>query len=269
MCRFSAYIGTNKLLVDELIIKPKDGLYERSKIANPKRRAMDLDGCGLAWYDFDIDNRIGLFTSTKPLWQCNNLLNLSQKITSNCFLGHIRAANIGAICEQNTHPFVMDNYAMAHEGQIENFGVIKRSLINTLDEDLFLNIKGNTDSEHLFALIIQFLRQNSGNIIEATTKAIQWIIDNQKNQTAKARLNLIIIHQHEILATRFASTLHEATELYFCSKQDRNQSIESLMISSEAIGIPNATWQLCKKNHYIYCNIPKNTLEVDALNILL
>ena len=74
-------------------------------------------------------------------------------IKSKTVIGHIRQANSGAICLQNTHPFIRQmwgkNWTFAHNGQLKDFS-------NALPVKLHLPV-GSTDSEHAFCWLLDQL----------------------------------------------------------------------------------------------------------------
>ena len=52
---------------------------------------------------------------------------------------------------------------MMHNGGIPQFQRIRRKLLALLDDDVFDWIKGQTDSEHVFALLMQQIREMRGS----------------------------------------------------------------------------------------------------------
>jgi glutamine amidotransferase len=162
MCRLVAYLGVKPILLGELIEKPENSLINQSKSAKNGCHIVNADGFGLSWYDQEVDNKPGIFKSIQPAWNDKNLSHIAQKVASNCFLGHIRASTIGDVTFNNCHPFSYQEYSFAHNGTIRQFEKLRRDLINFIDEELFLSIKAQTDSEHLFFLIMHFLKQGEG-----------------------------------------------------------------------------------------------------------
>ena len=155
MCRFVAYLGKKSILLNELLVKPKNSLINQSRDAKEGRLGLNADGFGLGWYSHEIDKIPGVFKSTQPAWNDNNLKHLANKIKSSCFLAHVRASTVGDIVLNNCHPFSYHEYAFVHNGTIRFFDKIKRQIINELDDIIFSEIKAQTDSEHLFFLIMQ------------------------------------------------------------------------------------------------------------------
>jgi predicted glutamine amidotransferase len=71
----------------------------------------------------------GMYHSTEPAWNDQNLRELSGHITSPLFFTHIRAAIASAVQETNCHPFRHNRWLFMHNGYINEFARIKRDLI--------------------------------------------------------------------------------------------------------------------------------------------
>ncbi len=264
MCRFVAYFGYEEILLNELLSKPKNSLIKQSHEAREGIHGINADGFGLAWYSLDISPTPGIFKSTQPAWNDNNLIHLSQKIKSLCFLAHVRASTVGDVNQNNCHPFSFEEYSMVHNGTIRNFEKYKKRLIDSIDEDLFLQIKGNTDSECFFFLIIHFLREKN-DLVLSMKKAINWITNIQENCDGFSRINIVITNGIELMATRFVSKGEKSLSLKYCSKSKEHNKISSLILSSESLSDDDKLWQELPENHYIYLNKDNMKCIVEAL----
>ena len=203
-CRFTAYLGQNPIILNDLLKKPDNSLIKQSYEAKNGKRGLNADGFGLAWYNIEVDKQPGVFKSILPAWNDKNLRQLSAKIQSSCFLAHVRASTVGGTQQNNYHPFIFEEYTMVHNGTIRNFNDYKKRWGEYLDEDLFLNIKGNTDSEYFFFLILHHLRREK-ELKAAIVQSIQWGKDLQANGETFSRINIAITNGETLIATRFAS----------------------------------------------------------------
>jgi len=127
MCRLVAYLGS-PILTDEIIVKPKNSLVHQSIAAAEADYPVNGDGFGIGWYRPDIRKEPGLFKSIYPAWNDKNLLNNASFIQTNCFFAHVRAATVGDVSYENTHPFSYNEFLMMHNGGIENFDKINMIL---------------------------------------------------------------------------------------------------------------------------------------------
>jgi glutamine amidotransferase class II-like protein len=64
----------------------------------------------------------GLFRSTEPEWNDQNLRELTQAIESPLFFSHVRAAAGPPIQQTNCHPFRFGNWLFMHNGALAAFG---------------------------------------------------------------------------------------------------------------------------------------------------
>ncbi len=76
---------------------------------------------------------------------------------SDCVLIHFRHATVGDFRADNTHPFRMRQWLFAHNGTVEGFGAIRERLVEAMPDFLRRNIRGSTDSEHVFHVLLSFL----------------------------------------------------------------------------------------------------------------
>jgi len=123
------------------------GLMERGGHTGPH-----ADGWGIAFYDGK-----GARTFHDPKPSCNSQIAQLVKtysIKSCIVISHIRKANRGRVCLENTHPFIRElwgrNWTFAHNGQLKN---IKKKKLT-----YYLPI-GTTDSEHAFCWMLGQLRE--------------------------------------------------------------------------------------------------------------
>lgn len=153
MCRWLAYRGA-PVLMENLIIKPKDNLIQQSLHARAPRTPTNGDGFGMGWYD---DRPYpGLFKSIRPAWNDMNLLDLAAHIESPLFMAHVRATSMATIQETNCHPYRYKNWLFVHNGQIADFGKVRQKLLAMVAPEYFGNILGSTDSELMFHLALTF-----------------------------------------------------------------------------------------------------------------
>ncbi len=82
---------------------------------------------------------------------------LARDVMSDCVVLHLRQPTVGDFRTQNTHPFRMRRWLFAHTGTIGRFDAIEERLRASLPDFLQRNIRGTTDSEVFFHLILSFL----------------------------------------------------------------------------------------------------------------
>ncbi|MDP7591914.1 MAG: class II glutamine amidotransferase [Litorilituus sp.] len=119
---------------------------------------------------------------------------------------HIRQANSGGVCLENTHPFTRQmwgkNWTYAHNGQLKGFK-------ETLPITLHLPI-GTTDSEHAFCWILDQLHYQFGEQ-QPTAKVLFSFIATLTSKIDELGVANIIITDGESLFAYCANNLHWIT----------------------------------------------------------
>jgi predicted glutamine amidotransferase len=151
MCRWLAYHG-GPIIVERALYSPAHSLIDQSLHSRLGAEATNGDGFGLGWYD--AGPTPGVFRSIEPAWNDANLRELSAHIRSSLFFAHIRAAIGSAVQQTNCHPFRHGRWLFMHNGYIAEFATLKRDLMLAVDESLFSEITGQTDTEVLFHLAL-------------------------------------------------------------------------------------------------------------------
>ena len=151
MCRWLAYSGS-PILLKEALYAPAHGLIDQSLHSRLGAETTNGDGFGIGWYG--APPIPGVFHSTEPAWNDQNLHELSEHISSSHFFAHVRAAIGSAVQQTNCHPFRHGRWLFMHNGYINEFDKLKRDLVLAVDPSLYPQIKGQADSEVLFYLAL-------------------------------------------------------------------------------------------------------------------
>lgn len=269
MCRLLAYKGT-PIAVDELLYKPKNSLINQSVNAKELEEPLNGDGFGIGWYSQEISPEPATFVSLNPAWSNRNLRNLAPKIKTECLIAHVRAASVGEVSESNCHPFQYKTLLMAHNGGVEHFSKIKRDLRSGLTDELYNWIKGQTDSEHIFAFLVnRILTHHSVATPESVVEAFEYTFSTLKTLMEKhgiqeeAYLNMVVTNGHFLVGTRYVSNPNEDPLTLYHSEgaryvvedgvtrmmapQDDDQAV---LVVSEKL-TDGAHWTMIPKNHFV------------------
>ncbi len=277
MCRLMAYKGT-PIIIDKLLYQPKNSLINQSSNAREIEEPLNGDGFGIGWYAQEVNNEPATFVSVSPAWSSRNLRNLAPKIKTNCMIAHVRAASVGEVSESNCHPFQYKNLLMAHNGGVENFSLIKRLLREPLTDELYNWIKGQTDSEHIFAYLVNYLYKNHKEITpDAVADAFEHTFTHINHLMKKvgiadaAYLNMAITNGKFMVATRYVSDPKEEALTLYHSEGSRyvvedgitrmeapQDDDNAVLIVSEKL-TDGKEWTLIPKNHLV--------IVEDSLNV--
>jgi glutamine amidotransferase len=153
MCRWLAYSGS-PVSLEDLLYKPQNSLVVQSRHSRLGAETTNGDGFGIGWYG--AAKTPGLFKSTDPAWNDRNLRELCAQARSRRVFAHIRASTGTPVQQSNCHPFRHGNWLWMHNGSLSGFREMKRDLAMDVRADLYPEIEGSTDSEHLFYLALTY-----------------------------------------------------------------------------------------------------------------
>lgn len=266
MCRLVAYIG-QAVLLEKVLVAPKNSIVMQSLHARETRLRTNGDGFGVGWYAPELSSDPALFTSISPAWNDRNLLHLTAKIKSPCFFAHVRSASAGGVTNYNCHPFVYGDWMLMHNGEINNFIVVKRHIRHLLEDDIYHWIKGDTDSEHLFGLFLQLskgkdLTQLSvvAAVLEDTLMQILALV-KQYGQTGPSYFNLCLTDGRRVVATRYCSSpRHKPLTLHYLTGyippalgvwEQEEKKLVYAVVSSEKLNDLNMGWEEVPPQHMV------------------
>lgn len=92
-----------------------------------------------------------------PLREPFHWADVVQDVNSHCLVAQARDATLDNSRAENTHPFRMRQWLFVHSGTIERFDSIRAQLVESLPDFIRRNIRGETDSEHIFHVLLSFL----------------------------------------------------------------------------------------------------------------
>ena len=252
MCRHIGYIGKKKDL-DSILFKHKHSLIELAyKPKHMKEAILNADGFGIAWKN---NKKFELYKNYLPIWNDLNLKSINKSISSSLVIGNVRSATI--IENQgyfNTHPFYYKNYIFSHNGYIKDYNSsTKNRLYKNLNSKYKALIKGNTDSEMIFILLMQYI-----NNLKSVKKSIQEVISAIKGNYSACMLNFILATINDkgkdiLYATKFAKGLKSPSLFYLKYKN------EYVTISSEKLN--DKVWVNVKNNSLIKVHDNKITIK--------
>lgn len=257
--------------MDKFLYEPKNSMIKQSFSAKEIEEPLNGDGFGVGWYHREISPEPAMFVSIYPAWNNRNLRYLAPKVKSECLVAHVRAASVGDVSEANCHPFHYKNYLMLHNGGVDEFIKIKRRLTSSLHEDRYRWIKGQTDSEHLFAVFLDKLeaRKKDINAEDVADSFEEMIVDmkaamKEEGITDPAYLNMVFVDGERMVGLRYVSDPSEKPlTLYYsegsryvcedgaCQMLPATADEKSVMIVSEKLTDFAEDWRPIPDNHLI------------------
>lgn len=274
MCRWIAYIG-NPIYMEEIITRPSFSLLKQSTNSrmcytkDGNILSTNGDGFGIGWYNEKLEP--GLFKDSEPAWANENLQEICSQINARIFMAHIRAASSGVVQRTNSHPFKYHNMLFQHNGHLENFDKIRRTIHNELPDNLYNNIKGTTDSETFFMLTLKHgLAKNPKNALEKTISALNKIYKKHKLKP-EFNLSCAISDGKAIYTIRYSSNRKASSQFYSndpdCISEIYNHDIKmnGVLIVSEPINQYNDKWKEMPINSF--ATIEDGKIKIEKLDI--
>jgi predicted glutamine amidotransferase len=155
MCRWMAYFG-DPILADDLLFRPEHSIIDQSLHARLGGVTTNGDGFGIGWYPSGGGTAPAVFKGTHPAWNDRNLREVATQIHTPLLFAHVRASSGTPVQRSNCHPFRHGRWLWMHNGSLAGFDKVKRDLLLAVDESLYPEIEGSTDTEALFFLALTF-----------------------------------------------------------------------------------------------------------------
>jgi glutamine amidotransferase len=260
MCRLAAYLGP-AISLQQFLIDPPHSLYRQSREPRELKYAkLNADGFGFGW--FDPDGQPAVYTHTAPIWADGNLQALARSLHQPLWIAEVRSATDGnPVHPLNTPPFCDGQRLFIHNGFITDFHQqVRPRLSGMLAPAVSAGIRGNTDSEYLFACLRQILQDDAGL---QPVRAIQRLYEQLAGLVGDhqpALLNLAVTDSGGIYAARHALN-HESPSLYYTTTEPDfpgGQLVASERFSEES------GWQVVPEHHILVLR-PNQPPELLAL----
>jgi len=164
-------------------------------LASQSRR--EPDGTGLGYFTKSGGPRI----DKQPIaaYEDRAFAEEARTVRSRTFVAHVRFGYTGEVATLNTQPFEQRGRLMANQGLVEELPKLEERL--GADRGL---VKGETDSERVFALITKLAAENGGALDRAIADAANWIARN----LPVYGLNIVLITHDELWALRYPDSDH-------------------------------------------------------------
>ena len=215
MCRALLYLG-KPVLLDNLLFQPDSALVRQSYM--PKMLHMlNLAGFGMRAWDPGSHEPAAPFayaSDSLPVFD-RNLKNLATKVAAGCVLAHVRGVAYSTQVEislQNVHPFQFPGVtlALAHNGDLARFAEMRPRLAAHVRPEFARQIRGTTDSEWIYALVLSQLEDpqmppTGTALVAAVSRAIAILREERAKLgiDTSSSLNLFVTDGRQIAAVRY------------------------------------------------------------------
>ena len=187
MCRLLGYVAPRACSVQDAVGGPTLAAFRALA-------RIHGDGWGAAWLPERGEERIGVCRSTASAADDPGFAAVARSLRSRAAFVHLRWATEGiAVTAANTHPFVADGWAFAHNGFVRS----SEALLPLLSHRHRTALRGSTDSERYFRLVLHHA-ERAGDIVGGLQRAAAVIRDS----SAPVSINAMLLAPGRLLAVQ-------------------------------------------------------------------
>src|SRR5207237_1284260 len=160
MWRLAWSVG-RPLRVGAIVSAPPHSLLVQSyRPREMQSGTVNADGYGAALWLDDANPEPALYRTAAPIWSDPNQRWMNERLVVRSLIGAVRSATPGIGFElANVQPFARGSIAFAHNGFITGFRHgVQRAIREGLGSEAYESIEGSSDSEHVFALVLDGAR---------------------------------------------------------------------------------------------------------------
>lgn len=205
MCRLYAMRANEPTRIECSLVHAQNALMRQSK--------GDAEGLvhGHGWGIADFSD--GVPKVEKQTWAAFHGEHFSKSAArtyGHTAIAHVRRATVGAQSIENTHPFEHGRWIFAHNGTVPNFLKVRDRMIRHIDPLLANDIKGTTDSEHIFHYLLGLhMHHPDAPLATILGHGLRRIIDwsLEVDATAPIGLNVVMTDGSVMVGSRHGRTL--------------------------------------------------------------
>lgn len=203
MCRHLAYLGPPRTLAS-LLYEPPQSLERQSwKPLRQREGAINADGWGVGWWDPDVRAEPARYRTAAPMWTDRSFRSVAEVVRAGAITAAVRSATPPSpIVATGNAPFAVGPWLFSLNGFVVGFrGPVGEELRRLVSEERAVGLEGTTDSEVVFALVLDALDRGC-----APTAALASVSGEILART-DARLNLLLTDGREIVASACGNSL--------------------------------------------------------------
>lgn len=205
MCRLYAMRANEPTRVECSLVHAQNALMQQS--AKDAEGLVHGHGWGVA------DYRDGLPLIEKQIWAAyhgEHFQKSAARVYAKTAVAHVRRATVGGTSMENTHPFHHGRWLFAHNGTIPNFLAVRDRMIDHIDPVLGTNIKGDTDSEHIFHYLLSLhIHHTDMALRDIVRRGLRQIMawSQEISPDVPLGLNIVMTDGETLIGTRYGRTL--------------------------------------------------------------
>lgn len=211
MCRVLAYIGP-EVPLESLLLEPENSLLNQS--LDPELHPhLQLAGWGFgAWSEHLLKPQAPLlYHRPKAAFYDDNAKGIIPSLQAHTMLAHVRASGYDASvvqADENCHPFRFDGtpWIIAQNGSLPNWRRLQRELLQHCEDRFLKQMRGTTDTEFVFALLLSLLDGDSDEDVQtAFEKLLQLILEAMQklDLAALTKMKIALVAPNRIVGVNY------------------------------------------------------------------
>lgn len=215
MCRLYGLRATHPTTPTCELIDAQNSLLEQS--VEDSRGLSNRDGWGMG--HVLPDGSLDCERQIDPAHGSEAYRRRASEIESICVVAHVRRATIGEPRLANTHPFRDDGALLVHNGHVGAFERVRPRLLEAMGKRRADRISGETDSEHVFALLMSRRGERTPSAMaDVLARTVNDVRTWCGEEGTVAALNVIWVAGDVMVGSRFGRDLHyvERDRAYEC-----------------------------------------------------
>jgi glutamine amidotransferase len=243
------YLGGPSAMLSSVALKGEHSLLVQSYAPREMMSGVvNADGFGVGWYVPD-DDEPAVYRSNGSLWSDRNFAGIASKIRSRTVFAAVRSATPGLPVEESgVPPFSSGPFMFMHNGAIPNFRqTAMRPLRDALSDEAYSGLLGVSDSETIFAGLVDLLKEDPADLAGATRETIRHVTTVCDGRGVEATLNLAVTDGTGMVFTRH-STQGPGNSLYFL--EDEGPFPGAIVVASERLDSDPA-WRQVPNRHLL------------------
>ncbi|PWJ09932.1 class II glutamine amidotransferase [Jannaschia seohaensis] len=270
MCRLYAMRANEPTRVECGLVRSQNALMAQSK--------GDMGGLmhGHGWGVADYPDGVPIIEKqTWAAFEGEHFTKAAARVYAHTAVAHVRRATVGPVSVENTHPFSHGRWIFAHNGTLPGFEDVRFQLLEHMDPLHRSEIRGQTDSEHIFRYLLSlFLRHPEVGLLETVRRGLEqivtWCAETAPDGTVG--LNIVLTDGETLIGSRLNRTLYHLRRDHlhvcnYCGKthvhHDPKQPYRAIEVASEPI-TPDEPWTELP-NSVVYAVSHDIEMEIEPL----
>jgi gamma-glutamyl hercynylcysteine S-oxide hydrolase len=243
------YLGGPPTPLSSVVLEGEHSLLVQSYAPREMMSGVvNADGFGVGWY-VPEDEEPAVYRSNGSLWSDRSFAGIAPRITARTVFAAVRSATPGLPVEESgVPPFSSGPFMFMHNGAIPDFRkTAMRPLRERLSDEAYSGLLGVSDSETIFAGLLDLLREYPSDLAGAVRGTIHLVTQVCGGLGIEATLNLAVTDGTTMAFTRY-STDGPGTSLYVL--EDAETVTGAVVVASERL-YEDSRWRKVPDRHLL------------------